>query len=357
MYVSFAAGASTSALKTGLHSTLLGISNIKVAANYIPPSTYNKARIDPFRDHWLQAIEVEINALTEKGVLQFVNIQDIPPATAPLGTRWILVTKTDQTGFVNKFKARLVAKGYSQIYGIDYEETFAPDPQLVTFRIVLALSLRFRLDVQHIDVKTAFLNAKLDVPLFVKLPEGLQNEQGQSVAKLNKSLYGLKQAARDWYLCSDKFIKAFDMRFKRNASDTCLYTLIDETEDLIILILVYVDDYIIAHNNHDFFNKFCEEFNKVYEMTKLGQLSNYLQIKVSWVEEGVLLSQTQYIERLAGMYSLQSCNMKHIPMQPRFHIAAAAIDSTTIPFRNLLMSLMWIARNTKPDILYAVIYL
>ena len=258
---------------------------------------------------------------------------------------------------MDKFKARLVAKGYAQIQGVDYEETFAPVPQLVTFRLVLALSLRFRLDVQHIDVKTAFLNANLDVPIYVKLPERLENEQGQSIAKLNKSLYGLKQAAHDWYKCSDEFIRSFDSRFKKNQSDTCLYTLFDEVEGLIVIILVYVDDYIVAHNNLDYYNRFCDEFNKVYEMTKLGRLSNYLQIKVCWSDEGVLLSQTQYIDQLAEMYSLDTCNTKFIPMTPHFHIAKAAIDSSTIPYRNMLMSLMWVARNTRPDILFAVTYL
>ena len=219
--------------------------------------------------------------------------------------------KTKQDGTIDKFKARLVAKGYAQIQGIDYEETFAPVPQLVTFRLVLALSLRFRLDVQHIDVKTAFLNANLDVPLYVKLPERLENEQSQSIAKLNKSLYGLKQAAHDWYKCSDEFIRSFDSRFKKNQSDTCLYTLFDEVEGLIVIILVYVDDYIVAHNNLAYYNRFCDEFNKVYEMTKIGRLSNYLQIKVCWSDEGVCLSQTQYIDQLAEMYSLDACNTKN----------------------------------------------
>ena len=343
--------------QVNLHSTLLGIDNLKIPANYISPSTYNKALKDLYRDHWLQAIEVELEALVEKGVLTFIDVKDIPAGTTPLGTRWILVHKTKKDGTVDKFKARLVAKGYAQIQGVDYQETFALVPQLVTFRLVLALSLRFRLDVQHIDVKTAFLNVNLDVSLYVKLPERLENEQGQFVAKLNKSLYGLKQAAPDWYQCSDKFIRTFDSRFKRNQSDTCLYTLFDEAEDLIVIILVYVDDYIVAHNNLGYFNRFCDAFNEVYAMTKLGQLSNYLQISVCWSDEGVYLSQTQYIAQLAEMYNLESCNTKIIPMQPHFHIAKAVIDSPTILYRNMLMSLMWVARNTRPDILYAVTYL
>jgi hypothetical protein len=158
-------------------------------------------------------------------------------------------------------------------------------------------------------------------------------------------------------MCSDRFIRDFDPRFKRNSSDTCLYTLFDETDNLIVIILVYVDDYIFAHNNQEYYDRFCHEFNKKYEMTKLGKLSNYLQINVSWTDEGVMLSQTQYIDQLAEIYCLDSCNPKLIPMQPRLNLKPSVIDSTTVPYRNLLMSLMWVARNTRPDILYAVIYL
>ena len=96
--------------QVNLHSTLLGIDNLKIPANYISPSTYNKALEDLYRDHWLQAIEVELEALVEKGVLTFIDVKDIPAGITPLGTRWILVHKTKKDGTVDKFKARLVAK-------------------------------------------------------------------------------------------------------------------------------------------------------------------------------------------------------------------------------------------------------
>ena len=158
------------AAKTPLHPTLLGKGDIKIPVNYTPPATYNKAMKDIFKNNWAEAIDVELTALLDKGVLEFIDIKDLPAGFVPLGTRWILVPKVDQSGFVSKFKARLVAKCYSQVQGVNYEETFAPVPQLITFRLVRSLALRFALDVQHIDVKTEFLNASLDVNPYVKLP-------------------------------------------------------------------------------------------------------------------------------------------------------------------------------------------
>ena len=97
----------------------------------------------------------------------------------------------------SKYKARVVAKGYVQKQGIDYEEVFAPVARIETVRVILALAGSSGWRVHHLDVKTAFLNGRLEEEVYVSQPEGFekQNAAGK-VYKLSKALYGLKQAHR-----------------------------------------------------------------------------------------------------------------------------------------------------------------
>lgn len=89
---------------------------------------------------------------------------------------------------------RLVAKGYTQQEGIDYQETFSPIVKLTSIRMLLALTIHHKLDIQQMDVKIMFLNGQLDKEIYMEIPKGLHQEQINSklVCKLEKALYGLK---------------------------------------------------------------------------------------------------------------------------------------------------------------------
>ena len=112
--------------------------------------------------------------------------------------------KNDEFGNPIKYKARLVAKGFSQKYLIDYNETFAPVARISSFRFLIAFANQNCLLIHHMDVKTVFLNGTLKEEIYMKVPEGIKNEDNK-VCKLNKALYGLKQAARCWF---EEFEKA-----------------------------------------------------------------------------------------------------------------------------------------------------
>ena len=101
-------------------------------------------------------------------------------------------------GKVFKYKARLVAKGFKQQEGIDYNETFAPVLKYTSLKILLALSPNNNIKLKQLDVKTAFLNAKVSENIYMKVPEGLNVDGSKYVLKLNRALYGLKQAPREW---------------------------------------------------------------------------------------------------------------------------------------------------------------
>ncbi|GJX62116.1 retrotransposon protein, putative, ty1-copia subclass [Tanacetum coccineum] len=125
------------------------------------------------------------------------NLVDTTPGLKTVGCKWIFKKKTDMYGKVHTYKARLVAKGYTQTHKIDYEETFSPVAKIKSIRIMLAIAAFHDYEIWQMDVKTTFLNGKLTENVFMAQPEGFENEKyHKRVCKLQKSIYGLKEASR-----------------------------------------------------------------------------------------------------------------------------------------------------------------
>ena len=135
------------------------------------------------------------------------DLVEIPKGAKRVGCKWVYKTKFDSKGNVERFKARLVAKGFTQREGINYNETFSHVSSKDSFRIVMALVAHFDLELHQMDVKTAFLNGDLNEDVYMTQPEGFVVEGKEHLAcRLKKSIYGLKQASRQWYLKFDKII-------------------------------------------------------------------------------------------------------------------------------------------------------
>ena len=117
-------------------------------------------------------------------------------------------------GSIERFKVRLVAKWYTQIYGIDYTETFAPVAKINTVRVLLFLAANLDWPLQQFDVKNVFLHGELSEKVCMDLPPGcmVSEKQCQKVCKLKKSLYGLKQSPRAWFGRFTKSMRAFGYR-------------------------------------------------------------------------------------------------------------------------------------------------
>ncbi|GBN50528.1 Retrovirus-related Pol polyprotein from transposon TNT 1-94 [Araneus ventricosus] len=124
-----------------------------------------------------------------------------PSGKKDISCRWTFKTKYDSKGNIERYKARLVAQGFSQKFGTDYDETFAPVVAYTTIRTFLAAAAYKNLNVTHVDIKTALLHGNLEDEVYMSQPEGyVEADQEQKVCKLNKAIYGLKQAARAWHL-------------------------------------------------------------------------------------------------------------------------------------------------------------
>ena len=130
----------------------------------------------------------------------------LPRGKKAVGCKWVFTVKQTPEGKVDRYKARLVARGYSQTYGIDYDETFAPVAKIGTMRTLISCAANFGWPLHQLDVKNIFLHGDLQEEVYIEIPPGFSNEQTLGkVCKLKKSLYGLKQSPRAWF---DRFRRA-----------------------------------------------------------------------------------------------------------------------------------------------------
>ena len=127
---------------------------------------------------------------------QVWTLVDPPEGIVPIGYKWILKRKISADGKVETYKARLVAKEFRQRQGVDYEETFSPVAMLKSIQILLSIAAHYDYEIWQMDVKTAFLNGYIEEDIFIEQPKGFESEDSSKVCKLNRLIYGLKQASR-----------------------------------------------------------------------------------------------------------------------------------------------------------------
>ena len=170
-------------------------------AEGLDPSTIDEARARPDWPKWDKAISKELASLE---AVHTWDVVECPKGVNIVGCKWVFKIKRNAAGEIDKYKARLVAKGYSQVQGVDYDETYTPVARLSSLRTILAIATRNGWDVNVFDFQSVFLNGKLDKgeDLYMELPPGYKVDKGlrHAVAKLQVALYGSKQGALKWYL-------------------------------------------------------------------------------------------------------------------------------------------------------------
>jgi len=185
----------------------------------------------------------ELKALTENHTWTIVSL---PAGKEVVGCRWIFKTKFKSDGTVDRHKAHLVAQGFTQKFGVDYKETFAPVAKMTTVRVLLSVVINQGWPLFQMDVSNAFLHGDLEEEVFMKLPPG-HPHSGNSmlVCKLHKSIYGLKQSSRAWH--TKLSIALESLGFTRSCADSSLFIKI--VFDHTLVVLIYVDDLIITGSN------------------------------------------------------------------------------------------------------------
>ena len=170
-------------------------------------------------DKWLESMKDEIESINKNNIWE---LTDLPKDRKAIGCKWVLRRKFKVDGSLERYKARLVAKGYTQQPGADFVDTYSPVAKFTSVRIIMSIVARMNLELHQLDVKIAFLNGELKEDIFMIQSEGFQIKgHEEKVYKLRKSLYGLKQSSRQWYL---KFHQAIlEMGYEMSPLDHCVY--------------------------------------------------------------------------------------------------------------------------------------
>ena len=206
------------------------------------PRTYEEAMQ---HKEWRESVGDEMGAMI-KNDTWFET--ELPKGKKAVTSRLLYTIKYGANGKPERKKTRLVARGYTQVYGEDYLDTFAPVAKLHTIRILLSLAVNLEWDLWQMDVKNAFLQGELEDEVYMRPPPGLENMvKPGNVLRLKKAIYGLKQSPR---ACYHKLSTTLNGRgFVKSEADHTLFTL--TSQQGIIVILIYVDDIIITGSDKE----------------------------------------------------------------------------------------------------------
>ena len=286
----------------------------------------------------------------------------LPKGKRALKNKWVFRIKHEEHNSNPQYKARLVVKGFSQRKGVDFDEIFSPVVKMTSIRTVLGLAASLDLEVEQMDVKTAFLHGDLEEEIYMEQPEGFK-ERGKEnfVCKLKKSLYGLKQAPRQWY---KKFESVMgEQGYKKTTSDYYVFVQKFSDDDFIILLL-YVDDMLIVGWNVSRINNLKKELSKSFAMKDLGPAKQILGMKIVR-DRGVKklwLSHERYIEKVLQRFNMDKAKVVSCPLANHFKLSSKQCPSTDkekeemekVPYASAVESLMYAMVCTRPDITHAV---
>jgi len=301
-------------------------------------------------NYWIQAINDEINALEENKTWELVcRDKDMHV----ISNRWVFRKKYKSNGDVEKYKARLVAKGYSQIPGIDYEETFAPVVKFDSIRTLLAISAAKNLKLYQFDVKTAFLHGNIEETIYMEQPYGFAKDN--RVCKLNRSLYGLKQAPRQWNKRIAEFLETYGLAQSR--TDPCVFYKTTDAEGRMYLAL-YVDDGLLCGNNVDGINKLLCDMSKEFKLTYgVAECFVGLQIEMNRNKNRLIIHQGGYALKILKKFNHSECQEVSTPVEPGTKFVQGddgICNLRTFPYREAIGSLMYLMIATRPDLAFVV---
>src|SRR5699024_7881895 len=248
-------------------------------------------------DHWNEAMNEEVTALHQLDVFD-----EVPEESwiKIISSKWVYNIKWKPEGPIDRFKARLVARGFTQMFGVDFWDTFAPTVMATSIRTFLTVCKIKGLLVHQVDVKTAFLNGDIDGEIYVRPPEPYYVPG--KVWKLKKALYGLKQSPRCWSQKLNEIMA--HLGFQPLKADRCIFTRRDGGE--LSYILVFVDDMLVAAKDAKVLEQIKGQLKSQLDIKDLGPIGTFLGVDCKSTQDGkcLMMSQERYIEELTKRFNL-----------------------------------------------------
>ena len=313
-------------------------------ACHFEPRYYREAAKCP---EWVQAMKDELLAMNRNDTWDIV---PLPKGKKAIGSRWVYKVKHKSDGTVDRYKARLVARGYSQVEGVDYDEKFSPGVKMTTIRCLIALAAARQWDLHQLDVNNAFLHGDLHEEVYMKMPEGVPNPDNH-VCKLKKSIYGLKQASRQWFAkLTDALVSH---GFTQSKNDYSMF--IKKLHEDITILTVYVDDILITGNNPQEIQHLKAFMANTFSIKNLGKARFFLGFELAYLPEGISLTQHKFTHDLLSTFP--TTNFKRaltpLPLNLKLSRDDGELLPDATPYRSLIGKLNFLT-HTRPDISYAV---
>ncbi|KAK4402749.1 Retrovirus-related Pol polyprotein from transposon RE1 [Sesamum angolense] len=296
---------------------------------------------------WRQAMHEEIQALEHNKTWRMT---PLPDGKKAIGCKWVYKLKLKADGNVDRYKARLVAKGYNQIEGIDYTDSFSPVAKVVTVRLFLTIATSHGWPIHQLDVNNAFLHGYLDEDLYMLPPEGYSVEPGM-VCKLERSLYGLKQASRQW---NEEFTtKLQEFGFMQSSHDYCLF--VKTTDSRLLALLVYVDDILLTGSSLEEIQAVKSYLHDLFTIKDIGEARYFLGLEIARNSKGSYVAQTKYILDIVKDTGLLEAKAASTPLPQGLKLTSdcGALLQNPDSYRRLVGRLLYLS-FTRPDISHSV---
>jgi hypothetical protein len=238
---------------------------------------------------------------------------DRPYVCKPMGYKWVFKKKLRKDGTIDKYKTRFVAKSYTQKEDEDFFDTYSSVARLTTIRVLLSLAALHGLLVHQIDVKTTFFNGELEEEIYTTQPDGfVVKGQEDKVCKLHKSLYGLKQAHKQYH---KKFhVTLISVGFSVNKVDRCVYYYHGGCQGVILCL--YVDDTLIFGTSLDVINKLKAFLCQSFDMKDLGEANVILNIKLIKGDNEITLTKSHYVKNVLNHFRYKDNKPFSTPYDP-----------------------------------------
>jgi Reverse transcriptase (RNA-dependent DNA polymerase) len=308
------------------------------------------------RESWRQAIEKELLDMEKKKVWEIIDKSSVPKERSLIGNKWVFKQKKNGV-----YRARLVALGYSQVPGVDFSENYAPVVNDITTRIMLVLKMVNNWTSETIDVETAFLYGDLTEEIYMTIPKGLEEFTNRQLTdkcvKLNKSIYGLVQAARAWW---KQFTTSLQkIGFSKCLNDNCLMMKTDKKG--VTILCIYVDD-VCLFGNQEAIETTIKQIETIYSIKRVGPLTEFIGVNMEMKGDDLYLGQTDTLKRLEDKFKGDIERMK------AYETPAGANETINRPdkndellekakqdkYRSGVGIILWLMKHSRPDISNAI---